>query len=607
MILMKQMRRALLSLISMAILFTTRVAVAEDGSLRTHRMFSSNMVIQRDKPIMVWGWASPGAKVTVRFGDAQAQAEAAGDKGRWQATLPARPAEAVGRDLVITSGKESLTLTNVVVGDVWVMNGQSNMAIALSHIYEADIEAATANLPLLREVKIDPAEWETLRDDIPADKVKGWNVATPQTARDFSAIGYVFGSRLQQALQIPIGIIDNARGGASIESLVPRQMFKKDPLAARYLESVEKRQAEFDSNDVFTKMVAKWEKDVAAQRAKGVAEAKLPAKPTKQDIRSWNVPGRSPSDAAACYNGMFGAFKGLNIKGVVFHQGFNNAMANARPKRYRVLMRLMIQGWREDFNDPNLPVGVIEFCAGGDSQTRDNFETQDTDAAPFIREAQRLGVADVNSPANTTFIPGYDQQIPGLHPVKKQQHGIRAARWALSKVYGMQIDWDTAALVSSNRQGDEMVLKFDKPVQPDDRSAIPEGFSIAGADGKFYMAHAAFEMKAGAKKPDLNVIHVWSPLVKEPVAVRYAWARSPAGNLKINGKPWLPLTSFRTDQIEWPESDDPTVELASRGKSAEIKKEAAARMELRKTEEAKQALTVLKRLETLGKPQEAKN
>lgn len=601
MILMNRMRPTLLSLIALTVLFTTRVGLAEDGSLRTHRMFSSNMVLQRDKPIMVWGWAARGAKVSVRFGDAQAAAEAAGDKGRWEAMLPARAADSVGRDLVITSGKETLTLTNVVVGDVWVMNGQSNMAIALSHIYEADMEAAMANLPLLREVKIDPAEWETLRDDIPAEKVNGWNVATPQTARDFSAIGYVFGSRLQQALQIPIGIIDNARGGASIESLVPQQMFKKDPLAARYLESVEKRQAEFDWDVAVKAMVAKWEKDVTAQRAKGVAEAKLPPKPTKQDIRSWNVPGRSPSDAAACYNGMFGAFKGLNIKGVLFHQGYNNAFANARPKRYRVLTRLMIQGWREDFNDPNLPVGVIEFCAGGDSQTRDNFETLDTDAAPFIREAQRLGVADVNDPTHTAFIPGYDQQIPGLHPVKKQVHGIRAARWALSKVYGMPIEWDSASLVSATRQNDVMVLKFDKPVQPDDRSAIPEGFSIAGADGKFYMAQAAFEMKAGAKKPDLTAIHVWSPLVKEPVAARYAWARSPSGNLKANGKPWLPLTSFRTDQREWPESDDPTVEVVDRAKSAAIKKDAAERLELRKTEEAKQALIVLKRRETLGK------
>ena len=132
-------------------------------------------------------------------------------------------------------------------------------------------------------------------------------------------------------MQIPIGIIDNARGGASIESLVPRQKFKDDPLAARYLESVDKRQAEFDWDAAVKTLVAKWEKDVAAQRKKGVPEDKLPPKPTRNDLRSWNVPGRSPSDAAACYNGMFGAFKGLNIKGVLFHQGYNNAMGVQLP------------------------------------------------------------------------------------------------------------------------------------------------------------------------------------------------------------------------------------------------------------------------------------
>ena len=131
-------------------------------------------------------------------------------------------------------------------------------------------------------------------------------------------------------------------------------------------------------------------------------------------------------------------------------------------------MKLMVEGWRDDFKDPNLPVGVIEFCAGGISQTRDNFEHWGDDPASFIREAQRLGLADLKDPEHTAFIPGYDEQIPGLHPVKKQVHGVRAARWALSKVYGMQVNWDTASLVSAEPQGDVMVLTFDKPVMPDD-------------------------------------------------------------------------------------------------------------------------------------------
>jgi len=599
---MNNTRRIAITAVSLVLLLAIGgLSTCAAAPLKTHNIFSSNMVIQRDKPIVIWGWAETGQKVSVQLGEAKAEAIAGGEAGRWEVTFPAQPANAAGQKLTVTSGDKTIAMENILIGDVWVMNGQSNMAFGLAKVLESDLERATANLPLLREVRISTNESETLQMDIPTEKIEGWNVCSPQTAGNFSAIGYAFASRLQQALQVPIGIIDNARGGASIESLVPRQMFKKDPLAAKYLESVEKRQAEFDWDAAVKALVEKWEKDVAAQRQKGVPEDKLPPKPTRQDLRSWSVPGRSPSDAAACYNGMFGAFKGLNIKGVLFHQGYNNAMmSSSRPQRYRILMKLMVEGWREDFQDANLPVGVIEFCAGGISQTRDNFESLDQDPAAFIREAQRLGLADVKDPAHTAFIPGYDEQIPGLHPLKKVVHGIRAARWAMSKVYGMRVEWDGAQLVSAKPQGDQMVLTFDKPVFPDNQSTIPEGFALAGADGKFYMAHAAFQSKDGAKTPDRTVIHIWSPLIKEPVAVRYAWARSPLGNLKVNGKPWQQLQSFRTDTWDWPESDDPAAESMTRGQMNLIRQEADGRCEFRKMEEAKQAVEILKHRALLG-------
>lgn len=581
------------------------------GSLRVHHIFGSNMVLQRDKPVVIWGWAAPGGKVEVQLGEAKAGATADAASGRWEVTFPAEPANAMGRKLSVVSGAEKVEMENIVIGDVWVMNGQSNMGLGLSKVQEADMEMAAANLPLLRCADFDPNESEKVETDFPTNKFTGWLISTPETAGNVSAIGYVFGSRLQRALQIPIGILNTSRGGASIESLVPRHKFKDDPLAAAYLASVEKRQAEFNWDAEVQKMVAKWEKDVADKRKKGVTEDKLPPKPTRADMRSWNVPGRSPSDAASCYNGMFGVFKGLNIKGVIFHQGFNNAMGDSsRPKRYQVLMRLMVDGWREDFADPQLPVGVIEFCAGGVSQTPDNFEALDRDPASYIREAQRLGLAAVKDTKNTAFIPGYDQQIPGLHPVKKQIHGIRAARWALSKIYGMKIDWDAASLVSAKPDGDVMVLTFDKPVMPDTQSIVPEGFEIAGEDAKFYHAHAAFELikdagvwSTAGKSHDAKKIFVWSPLVKEPVAVRYAWARSPMGNLKVNGKPWLPLQSFRTDKWDWPETDDPTTNALTGAQVKEMEKAAAERNVYRRTEEARLATDILKRLESLGKNQ----
>ncbi len=585
--------------------------------LKTHGIFSSHMVLQRDKPIAIWGWAEPGRKVSVQLGDEKAEAEAAGETGRWETTFQARAAGADPLKLVIAAGGETIAMDDIVVGDVWVMNGQSNMAFGLGKTEEGDLETAQAHVPLLREIRINPNEHETLQTDLPATALPngGWVVASPQTAGDFSAIGYGFGVRLQRALQIPIGLIDNARGGASLESLVPRHAFKDHPLAARYLEWVEKRQAEFDWDAAVGKLVEKWEKEVAAQRAKGVAEENLPPRPTRQDLRSWSIPGRSPSDAASCYNGMFGAFLGLHIKGVLFHQGYNNALgASSRPKRYRVLMKRMVEGWREDFRDPTLPVGVLEFCAGGISQTPENFEHWGHDPASFIREAQRLGLADLGDPAHTAFIPGYDQQIPGLHPVRKQAHGIRAARWALSTVYGMRVDWETASLVSAEPQGDVMVLTFDKPVLPDDLSLVPEGFSIAGEDGAFYMAHAAYPLKKDAgiwntagKSHEATTIHVWSPLVQAPVAVRYAWARSPMGNLKVRGKPWLPLQGFRTDAWDWPEADDPAAEALDGVRMKAMEKEAAARCEHRRAEEARRAVEILERLKTLGRtPLESK-
>jgi sialate O-acetylesterase len=601
-------RRLILSLsVWFAVAFGA--ADANAGTLKTHGIFSTNMVIQRDKPITVWGWAKAGQKVSVQFGRENAEATAEGEAGRWEVTFPPREANSTGQKLTVASGDEKIEMDNIVVGDVWVMNGQSNMAFGLGKTYRADMETATAHVPSLRRIGISPNESETLQTDIPADKIDGWTVCSPETAGGFSAIGYTFASRLQRALQIPVGIIDNARGGASIESLVPHHKFKDHPLAARYLEWVEKRQAEFDWDAAVQKLVERWKKSLADQRAKGVPEDKLPPKPTRKDLRSWSIPGRSPSDAASCYNGMFGVFKGLNIKGVLFHQGYNNAMASAcRPKRYRVLMKLMVEGWREDFNDPTLPVAVIGFCAGGIPQTRDNFEIWSVSGGAYIREAQRLGLSDLGDPAHTAFLPAYDLQIPGLHPAKKWAHGVRAARWALSRVYEREIDWDFASLVSAERDGDCMLLTFDKKVMPDDMSTVLEGFSIADESGKFYMAHAAYPLQKDAgiwnvanKNFDATRIIVWSPLVKDPVAVRYAWATSPMGNLKVNGKPWLPLHSFRTDDWDWPESEDPAESLVDRAKSRAMNQEAAERCEYRRREEAKRAVEILERLKTLGR------
>jgi sialate O-acetylesterase len=546
--------------VAVSLLLISSQTLAAAPKLKVHGIFRSNMVLQRDKPIAIWGWAPAGTDVKVSFGKLTATGKAAGDKGRWEVVFKAQAANVKGQTLTVQAGDQTIKMDNILVGDIWVMNGQSNMAFALKAVYQAPFEASMAHLPLMRQVRINSyAESEHIETDLEdkdlngRDTDKNWKVITPETAMDMGAIGFFFGSRIQRSLQIPIGIIDNSRGGASLESLVPRHKFKEHPEAAEYLKWVEKRHAEFDWDAALKKPLEKWTKAVADQRKKGVAEDKLPPKPTRENLRSWNVPGRSPSDAASCYNGMFGVFKGLNIKGVAFHQGFNNAMMNTscKPKFYRILMKLMVDGWREDFGDPKLPVAVIGFCAGGRAQTRLNFEESGLSTAAYIREAQRLGLADAKDPESTAFIPSYDQKIPQLHTKKKKELGLRTARWALKTVYGKEdISWESAKLLSTVAEGDKMLLTFDRAVFPDDKGSELEGFSIADKSGNYYIAHAIAKKVKDRGQQNKQIL-VSSPLVKEPVSVRYAWARSPMGNLKVEGKPWQPLHNFRTDKLDF--------------------------------------------------------
>ncbi|MFN4872715.1 MAG: hypothetical protein ACK5JP_02780 [Akkermansiaceae bacterium] len=591
----------------------TSLAPAQESTpsskLKTHAIFASNMVLQRNKPILIWGWAKSGAKVTVQLGKDKADAKAAGDKGRWEVSFPAREASAEPQNLIVTTGDEKVEMSNIVVGDVWVMSGQSNMAFSLKGVQEEDIESAQSNLPLLRFFSISPNEQSGPQDDIPAEKIdtQGWAVSNPESSLNFSAIGYVFGSRLQRSLGIPIGVIKNSRGGASIEAIVPSHKFDQHPLTKRYAEFMKQKIAEFDKEATSLQV---WNNQLARAKAKKLPEKDWPKKPVNGDnLTSWNIPGMSASDMGSIHHGMFGVFKGYNIKGVLFHQGFNNTLSgNCRPKRYRALMKLMVEGWREDFNDPALPVGVISGCGGDDSQNAENFEIKALGGSPYIYEAQRLGLADVGDPKHTAFLPAYDIQIPGLHPAKKCEHGERAARWALNQIYEAKVDWESAKLLSAQPQGDMMVLKFDKSVMPDDWSPLIEGFSIAGEDGKFHMAHARFPLLkdkkhgSNAKSSDTTTIRVWSPLVKEPKAVRYAWAVCPLGNLKVSGKPWLPLQSFRTDNWDYPESEDPAIIAEAGGKQSTT--DAAAFIEERRKKEADVAKDTIERLKNLTVPVE---
>ena len=594
------------------VMLAAGTAIAQAGQLKLHHIFSSHMVLQRDKPIKIWGWATPGKTVTVKLGDATATAKVQAAApvnvfhekkdyaglGPWSVTFPARKASTKPITLVATCGNQKVELTDILIGDVWVMYGQSNMAKPSAHM-DTQVLTLKGNDPDLRFFSIDSNEQASLQDDIRPEVIAdgGWVVSTPKTASEFSAIGYVFGLNVQRSTGIPIGLIKSARGGASIEGLVPERMFNENPLTKRYADYIRKEMANFDPQKVADLI---WAHQKARAKRRHRPE---PKRPDPNNLRSWNIPAKSPDGLGSVYNGNFGVFKGFNIKGVVFNQGYNNAMSsNCRPRRYRILAKLMIEGIREDFNDPNLPFAILGFCAGGDTQNVDNFEVESVDGAPFIREAQRLGLADVKNQKNLVFIPAYDVKVPGLHPHKKRKHGRRAAIWALADIYHLRgADWrNDVKLLSAKPEGDTMVLTFSGQVISDTQNSIPKGFSIAGKDGKFYMAYARY---AAGTNPwhDPHVIRVWSPLVSKPVAVRYAWARSPMGNLKEHGSENVPFPSFRTDHWDYPESPDPAVCLGATTRRQRLA-DAQARLEKRRLVDAEKGMEILKKLPVLEVP-----
>lgn len=581
--------------------FVSILCTAEASSLKLHSIFDSDMVLQRGKPIVVWGWCAPGAIVTVKLGDDIAEAKSAEEKGRWEVTLPAREASAAPQTLTVNSGSEKIEMDNIVVGDVWVMYGQSNMALPLKQVTNRDTESAQANLPNLRLFSIATNEQADLADDIDSSTIEtgGWVVSTPETAEEFSAIGFVFGKQLHSSTGIPIGLIKNARGGASMEALVPIQKFGEIPSGKMLVEYIKTQRAAFDLE---AESLKTYEKELKQAKDKKLTEDKWPKKPTNGDnVRSWNIPGKSPSHPASVYNGMFGVFKGFNIKGVLLHHGYNNAMtSNCRPKFYRWMTKALIDGVREDFNDSTIAYGVIGFCAGGKPQTEEDFELQPPGPA-YIREAQRLGVEDLKDSQINGYIPAYDIQSPGLHPPMKVELGERAARWALNKFYTNKVQWNEAKLLTVKAEADEMILTFDKRVQRADWGNIIDGFALAGDDGKYYKAYARHSAKGDIWEA-AKTVHVWSPLVSKPVHVRYAWGHCPMGNLKVQGLPEMPIPEFRTDSWDLPESEDLTDKGLSREFSKKWNDDGKARLDYRRAKESQIAPQIIERLKIIGKP-----
>jgi len=526
-----------------------------------HSLFQSNMVVQRAKPIAVWGWSMPGDKITVTFAGKTATTTAGNDR-IWKATLPAMEASSKPATMTIHGKSGKTTLENILIGDVWVAGGQSNMAFRISAVEDGDLEVASANFSQIRLLTIPKIFGPELKKNFPRSeefsRISGttttdgdWNVCTPETVGNFTAIGYVMARRLHMVSQVPIGIINTSRGGTTVEAWTPMARLRRSdvPVVKELLAKHDKRLADFDPKAELAKQIGKYEGRIADMKKKGKEIPAGMTRPTGPIKDTHTSTHRPPGN---CFSSVISPIAGLAVKGAIFHQGYNNCFSGVwGATMYRAVFPEMIRGWREAFNDPQMPFGILSQCVAGKVQNLNNFLPYMTDIGARLRDAQYQTFLEFCKAGdkNIGFASTYDLRHVSYHPRVKVSAGERIARWALATQYGMEgkFTWLPPTIKEKKAQDGTLVLTFDQKVAPVADGSPVEGFAIAGKDGKFQPAAANFRVISKGRRSttyDNTMLVLTSPLIPEPLHYRYAWGRSPMGNLRGKG---VPLATQRSD------------------------------------------------------------
>ncbi len=539
------------------------VPAIADG-LCVSNVFQSNMVVQRDKPVVIWGWAAPGEEVTVSFGNDRQTTQAAADR-TWRVTLASRPANAAPQQLVVQGKDARLVLDNVLVGDVWLLGGQSNMEFELEKVENGQLEVVSANFPNIRVLTVPYAVGPEPRHSFPrlhewSDwfgrhfRKGDWDECTPAIARELSAIGYTFARRVHLASQVPIGVIDASRGGTTVETWTPLARLRTldEPYLREKLADWDRRVATWDAQKDLEQRVTqnrRWvEQQVAASKPVPDDRKHDPSDLRPGPIADANHPGH-------CYAGMIAPLAGLAVKGVLFHQGYNNAF-DGMPGvgLYRAVLPELLRAWRAAFGDPKLPFGILSLCTEGYPQTRDDYCEKMLDTGIYIREAHYHTFLELFRAGDTNvgFASTSDLRRRWYHPQVKIPAGERIARWALATQYGFgrELEWKPPLLTGMAVRDDALVLQLDTPVgDPEDGAIV--GFAIAGDDRCFQPADVAYlevgKDDRGQPRFDQKQLVLRSPLVPSPKHFRYAWGRNPLANLQAIGNKDLPFATQRSD------------------------------------------------------------
>jgi sialate O-acetylesterase len=476
-------------------------------------VIGDNMVLQRHISVPIWGTADPNEKVTVTLGKQKLIANADKD-GKWSVKL--KSLNAGGPYELTVAGKNKIVLKNVLVGDVWVCSGQSNMQWDVRNSLNADKETAEAKYPMIRFFTV-----KRVVSDKPLKETEGkWDECTPETVPGFTAVGYFFGRDLHKSLNVPIGLIHTSWGGTPAESWTSKETLESDPDFKPILERWDKNVADYpQALKNYQEQLDQWDKDEQKAKADGKPEPKKPNPP--------GDPKNSPWMPSSLYNAMISPLIPYGIKGAIWYQGESNA---DRAYQYRKLFPAMITNWRKAWGQVNFPFLFVQLANFMDAKP----EPAES-AWAELREAQSMTL----SLSNTGMAVAIDiGDAKDIHPKNKQDVGHRLALNALAIAHGRNAEFSGPVYQSMTTVGNQIQLKFrhiggglvaknNEPLK---------GFAIAGEDHKFVWADA---------KIDGETVVVWSDKVSQPMAVRYAWADNPVCNLY--NKADLPASPFRTD------------------------------------------------------------
>jgi sialate O-acetylesterase len=494
------------------LLFVFLTAITQvSGNVRLPRLFSDNMVLQREMSVPVWGWADPGEKVIVALGGHVAETIASAN-GLWKLSLG--HLDAGGPFQLIVTGKNNITIRNVLVGEVWVCSGQSNMAMEVKESANAIQEISSADYPQIREFQVKRTKSLVPLDDVaPVDHpetstLNKWEVCDSSTVGHFTAVGYYFGLNLYKKLKIPIGLIHASWGGTTAEAWTPRDTMESDP----DLNLILKNWPDYNNDE-------EWLRD---EYGKFVKEVELAQKQGIKEPLYFNQP-------SVLFNGIIAPVIPYAIRGVAWYQGESNAY---RSYQYRTLLPAMIKKWRNIWGEGTFPFLIVQLA-------NYSFEPQ---VFPELREAQAMALSVSQTNMVVTIDLGDSSTI---HPLNKQEVGHRLFLSACKTAYGEEILSAGPAFKSMSVLGNKCILSF---VNIGEGLGIKgskklTGFMISGEDKRFYEAEAVI---IGDK------VLVTNNFVPYPKAVRYAWANYPHCNLynKQGNTYFLPASPFRTD--DWP-------------------------------------------------------